>query len=63
MLANARTEQLFGYERSELIGRSVEELFAAHSSRRAADRFHAASVDLDASDTPDQGVEYLTLTT
>ena len=57
VLANARTEQLFGYERSELIGRPVEELFAAHSSRRAADRFHAASVDPDVADTPDQGIE------
>ena len=57
VLANARTEQLFGYERSELVGRPVEELFAAHSSRRAADRFHAASVDPEVADTPDQGVE------
>ena len=31
VLANARTEQLFGYARSELIGRPVEDLFAAHS--------------------------------
>jgi diguanylate cyclase (GGDEF)-like protein/PAS domain S-box-containing protein len=55
VLANARTEQLFGYARSELIGRPVEDLFAAHSSRRAADRFHAVAVD--AVDAPDEAVE------
>jgi diguanylate cyclase (GGDEF)-like protein/PAS domain S-box-containing protein len=42
VLANARTEQLFGYERSELIGRAVEDLFSPSSRSRAADRFHAA---------------------
>ncbi|RKQ87111.1 PAS domain S-box-containing protein/diguanylate cyclase (GGDEF)-like protein [Solirubrobacter pauli] len=31
VLANARTEQLFGYGRSELVGRPVQELFAASS--------------------------------
>jgi diguanylate cyclase (GGDEF)-like protein/PAS domain S-box-containing protein len=57
VLANARTEQLFGYDRSELLGRPVEELFSPHSSRRAGDRFHAACMDPDAGDAPDQGVE------
>ncbi len=42
VLVNARTEQLFGYERSELVGRSVEDLFAASARSRAADCFHAA---------------------
>jgi diguanylate cyclase (GGDEF)-like protein/PAS domain S-box-containing protein len=42
VLANARTEQLFGYARSELIGRPVEDLFDAHCNRRVSDRFHAA---------------------
>ena len=55
VLANARTEQLFGYARSELIGRPVEDLFAAHSSRRAADRFHAVGVDADGADAPERG--------
>ncbi|MDA0183695.1 EAL domain-containing protein [Solirubrobacter phytolaccae] len=31
VLANARTEQLFGYGRSELVGRPVQELFAPNS--------------------------------
>jgi diguanylate cyclase (GGDEF)-like protein/PAS domain S-box-containing protein len=58
VLANARTEELFGYLRSELMGRPVEDLFAAHSSRRAADRFHAVGVDADG-DAPEQAVELI----
>jgi diguanylate cyclase (GGDEF)-like protein/PAS domain S-box-containing protein len=57
VLANARTEQLFGYARSGLVGRSVDDLFAAHSSRRAADRFHAASADAGVADAAEQDVE------
>jgi diguanylate cyclase (GGDEF)-like protein/PAS domain S-box-containing protein len=52
VLANARTEQLFGYERSELIGRAVEDLFSPSSRSRAADRFHAAIAG-----APDRGDE------
>jgi diguanylate cyclase (GGDEF)-like protein/PAS domain S-box-containing protein len=53
VLANARTEQLFGYQRSELIGRPVDDLFA--TSSRAADHFHAAC----AGDAPDRGAELI----
>jgi len=42
LLGNARTEQLFGYERSQLVGRPVEDLFAEPSRQRAIDRFRAA---------------------
>jgi diguanylate cyclase (GGDEF)-like protein/PAS domain S-box-containing protein len=52
VLVNARTEQLFGYERSELVGRPVEDLFSTGSKSRAADRFHAAIAG-----APDLGAE------
>jgi diguanylate cyclase (GGDEF)-like protein/PAS domain S-box-containing protein len=41
VLANARTDQLFGYERSELIKRPIEKLFAERSRELVAERFHS----------------------
>jgi diguanylate cyclase (GGDEF)-like protein/PAS domain S-box-containing protein len=42
VLANARTDQLFGYPRTELIGRPIDELFAARSREPLA--AHLATV-------------------
>jgi diguanylate cyclase (GGDEF)-like protein/PAS domain S-box-containing protein len=41
VMANARTDELFGYERSELIKRPIEKLFADRSRELVAERFHA----------------------
>jgi diguanylate cyclase (GGDEF)-like protein/PAS domain S-box-containing protein len=41
LIANARTEQLFGYARDEIVGRPVEELFSAQSGGRLAGRIEA----------------------
>jgi diguanylate cyclase (GGDEF)-like protein/PAS domain S-box-containing protein len=41
VLANARTDQLFGYERSEIIKRPIEKLFADRSRELVAERFHS----------------------
>jgi diguanylate cyclase (GGDEF)-like protein/PAS domain S-box-containing protein len=41
VLANARTDELFGYERSEIIKRPIEKLFADRSRELVAERFHA----------------------
>src|SRR5690606_14812525 len=50
-----RTEQLFGYQRAELVGRLVEELFASHSAHRARELFDAAG--RGAPTTQEYGVE------
>jgi diguanylate cyclase (GGDEF)-like protein/PAS domain S-box-containing protein len=47
VLANARVDELFGYERSEIVGRPVENLFARRSREHAADRFRAALRGVD----------------
>ncbi len=41
VLANARTDELFGYERSDLIKRPIEKLFSDRSRELVAERFHA----------------------
>jgi diguanylate cyclase (GGDEF)-like protein/PAS domain S-box-containing protein len=41
VMANARTDELFGYERSEVVKRPIEKLFAERSRELVADRFHA----------------------
>src|SRR4051794_44436 len=41
VLANARTEELFGYDRSEILERPVEALFAERSRQLVAERIHA----------------------
>lgn len=47
VLANARTDELFGYERSELIKRPIEKLFAERSRELVAERFHAIIAGTD----------------
>ena len=47
VLANARTDELFGYERSELIKRPIEKLFADRSRELVAERFHAIIAGVD----------------
>src|SRR3954454_131888 len=42
VLANARTDQLFGYDREEIIKRPIEKLFAACSREMVVERFNAA---------------------
>jgi diguanylate cyclase (GGDEF)-like protein/PAS domain S-box-containing protein len=42
VLANARTDKLFGYEREEMVKRPIEKLFAERSRELAAERFNAA---------------------
>ena len=49
VLANARTDELFGYERSELIKRPIEKLFAERSRELVAERFHAIIAGADSS--------------
>ena len=49
VLANARTDQLFGYDREEIIKRPIEKLFAERSRELVAERFNAA---LDRRATP-----------
>ena len=41
VLANARTDKLFGYDREQIIGRPVEELFAERTRTLVAERFAA----------------------
>jgi len=41
VLANARTEELFGYDRSEILERPVEALFAERSRQLVAERIQA----------------------
>jgi diguanylate cyclase (GGDEF)-like protein/PAS domain S-box-containing protein len=43
VLANARTDQLFGYDRSEVVGRPVDELFSERSRQMVAERFREAA--------------------
>jgi diguanylate cyclase (GGDEF)-like protein/PAS domain S-box-containing protein len=43
VLANARTDQLFGYDRAEIIGRPVDALFAERSRQLVAERFREAT--------------------
>jgi len=40
-IANARTDKLFGYDRSQIVGRPVEELFAERTRTLVAERFRA----------------------
>jgi diguanylate cyclase (GGDEF)-like protein/PAS domain S-box-containing protein len=47
VLANARTDELFGYERSEIIKRPIEKLFAERSRELVAERFHAVIAGAD----------------
>ncbi|HEX3975695.1 MAG TPA: EAL domain-containing protein [Solirubrobacteraceae bacterium] len=47
VLANARTDELFGYERSEVIKRPIEKLFAERSRELVAERFHAIIAGAD----------------
>ena len=49
VLANARTDELFGYERSELIKRPIEKLFGERSRELVAERFHAIIAGADSS--------------
>ena len=37
--ANARTDKLFGYDREQILGRPVEELFAERTRGLIAERF------------------------
>jgi diguanylate cyclase (GGDEF)-like protein/PAS domain S-box-containing protein len=45
VMANARTDQLFGYEREEILGRPVERLFAPRSRDMIAEQFSNALRD------------------
>ncbi len=47
--ANARTDKLFGYDREQILGRPVEELFASRTRTLVAERF-AAVLQSTASD-------------
>ncbi|MGH2915016.1 MAG: EAL domain-containing protein, partial [Solirubrobacteraceae bacterium] len=47
VLANARADALFGYERAELVKRPIEKLFAERSRELVADRFHEAITGVD----------------
>ncbi len=49
VLANARTDELFGYERSEMVKRPIEKLFAERSRELVAERFHAVIAGADSS--------------
>ena len=42
VMANARTDTLFGYDREEIIKRPIEKLFAERSREIVAERFNAA---------------------
>jgi diguanylate cyclase (GGDEF)-like protein/PAS domain S-box-containing protein len=48
VLANARTDELFGYERSEMVKRPIEKLFSERSRELVAERFHAIISGADA---------------
>jgi diguanylate cyclase (GGDEF)-like protein/PAS domain S-box-containing protein len=41
VLANARTDELFGYKREEIVKRPIEKLFAERSRELVAERFHS----------------------
>ena len=45
VMANARTDQLFGYDREEILGRPVERLFAPRSRDMIAEQFSNALRD------------------
>jgi diguanylate cyclase (GGDEF)-like protein/PAS domain S-box-containing protein len=47
VLANARTDKLFGYDREEIIKRPIEKLFAERSRELVAERFNAALTEND----------------
>jgi diguanylate cyclase (GGDEF)-like protein/PAS domain S-box-containing protein len=48
VLANARTDELFGYERSEIVKRPIEKLFSERSREVVAERFHGIISGTDA---------------
>jgi diguanylate cyclase (GGDEF)-like protein/PAS domain S-box-containing protein len=54
VMANARVDELFGYERTEVIGKPVVNLFSSRSREHAAERFRAA---LKGVDTGGTGIE------
>jgi diguanylate cyclase (GGDEF)-like protein/PAS domain S-box-containing protein len=51
VLANARTDELFGYEREEILRRPVEKLFADRSRELVAESFHAVIKGSDSAGT------------
>ncbi len=55
-LANARTDQLFGYDRAEIVGRPVEELFAERTRTLVAERFRAVLDSTEQADLVPHGL-------
>ena len=57
--ANARTDKLFGYDREQILGRPVEELFAERTRTLVAERFAAvlASTESDSQVALGMGLE------
>ena len=47
VLANARTDELFGYEREDILQRPVEKLFAERSRELVAESFHSVIAGSD----------------